>query len=651
MLTFTRAQEILSKEGAGWRQVYVVCSGQIAHVGPGVDGIVKGWLDMPLSKFGFDQAAAAAKELAGAGIQAIVCSDLARAQDTAQVIGKVLGVEPMSSDKLRTWDLGELTGMPATASSAAIERYVKAGDVLVPDGESFDQFRERTFAGIAEACSKNAGKVLALVVHHQTRQLLDAWALSGQLEDHSVDADDFNKRGDVEMVSLWLINEAALAPAALATASAAVGHQVEKHEGPMDAESQATRDAVAAYLREHAPEVAAVFEKQQPGAGDVHATTAIAGKPKAKSFLTTIAELKDGARVVQPQDVTAKGDLQDQATAVRRAQLHEQGRRGEPRARGAGTRIGETHDLDVEVGTTSRADKRAGDPIAQIEQMLGVKIDGTGAVVAKQDPLPVLKPRDDGMAHSPFPYDAGALANLRPDQVPRLLGALTDQDRQDMKSVKLNTLVAMQDRVDPDKVESMRDALPDKPPLVVRFNGRNVIADGHHRLAAHYLNGDKAVDVRFKDLTPMDQAVKRAPQASGQTADTEEADWSMPFEIIKTDEDEQLVFGWASISSVNGELVIDKQDDIIPEHELERAAYEYVLYCRQQGDMHERMGVGRLVESMVFTKQKQQVLGIDLGLSGWFVGFKVDDAGVWKRIKSGDLPEFSIGGKAVRASS
>ena len=64
--------------------------------------------------------------------------------------------------------------------------------------------------------------------------------------------------------------------------------------------------------------------------------------------------------------------------------------------------------------------------------------------------------------------------------------------------------------------------------------------------------------------------------------------------------------------------------------------------------MHERMGVGRCVESMMFTKQKQDSLGIDLGLIGWWVGFKVDDVGVWKRIKAGELPEFSIGGKASR---
>jgi hypothetical protein len=129
--------------------------------------------------------------------------------------------------------------------------------------------------------------------------------------------------------------------------------------------------------------------------------------------------------------------------------------------------------------------------------------------------------------------------------------------------------------------------------------------------------------------------------------------------ICKVDEDRQLVFGWASVCSIDGEDVIDKQGDIIPEHELENAVYEYNLYFRKQGEMHEVMGIGRLVESIVFTVEKQRAIEtglresginahLDLGMVGWFVGFKVDDARVWKRIRAGELPEFSIGGKAIR---
>lgn len=123
--------------------------------------------------------------------------------------------------------------------------------------------------------------------------------------------------------------------------------------------------------------------------------------------------------------------------------------------------------------------------------------------------------------------------------------------------------------------------------------------------------------------------------------------WAIPMSVTKTDEDQQLVFGWASVVEQDGMLVIDKQGDIILPAELERAAYEFVLYKRDQGDMHDRIGVGRLVESMVFTREKQTALGIDLGKVGWWTGFRVDDPGTWKRIKAGELPEFSIGGQAV----
>jgi len=131
------------------------------------------------------------------------------------------------------------------------------------------------------------------------------------------------------------------------------------------------------------------------------------------------------------------------------------------------------------------------------------------------------------------------------------------------------------------------------------------------------------------------------------------ADMNLPFQIVTKSEgdnadDQRLVFGWASISTNSGTEVIDKQGDIIAPDELEKAAYDFVLYSRTQGDMHVRKGVGRLVESMVFTKQKQELLGIDLGLEGWFVGFKVDDDAVWKSIKAGNLPEFSVGGRGKR---
>src|SRR6185369_12143738 len=87
----------------------------------------------------------------------------------------------------------------------------------------------------------------------------------------------------------------------------------------------------------------------------------------------------------------------------------------------------------------------------------------------------------------------------------------------------MSSLVAMQDRVDPAKVESMRETPSDKPPLVVRMGGRNYVADGHHRAAAAYMNGDKSIDCRFCNLTPVDSAVKSDDSAVELPVDTQAA--------------------------------------------------------------------------------------------------------------------------------
>jgi Putative phage serine protease XkdF/Phage Mu protein F like protein len=121
----------------------------------------------------------------------------------------------------------------------------------------------------------------------------------------------------------------------------------------------------------------------------------------------------------------------------------------------------------------------------------------------------------------------------------------------------------------------------------------------------------------------------------------------MVLDVLKVDADKQLVFGWASVVEKNGVAIIDKQGDIIPVDELEGAAYDFVIHSRDQGDMHAKRRQGTIVESMMFTKEKQTALGIDLGQVGWWVGFKVTDPDLWAAHKRGERPEFSIGGAAV----
>jgi hypothetical protein len=120
------------------------------------------------------------------------------------------------------------------------------------------------------------------------------------------------------------------------------------------------------------------------------------------------------------------------------------------------------------------------------------------------------------------------------------------------------------------------------------------------------------------------------------------------FHVAKADPDRHEIFGWASVVEENGALIVDKQGDVIMPADLEKAAYDYVLHARDHGFMHLEKGTGRLIESMVFTREKQAALGVDLGQVGWWVGFHIDDPDVWAAHKRGDLPEFSIGGRGKR---
>jgi hypothetical protein len=121
--------------------------------------------------------------------------------------------------------------------------------------------------------------------------------------------------------------------------------------------------------------------------------------------------------------------------------------------------------------------------------------------------------------------------------------------------------------------------------------------------------------------------------------------------IMKSDDDKRLVFGWASVAvRATGEVIEDQQDDIIEIDELERAAYDFTADFGTAGEMHERGGVGRLVESVVFTKEKAAAMGIPDGYmpEGWWVGFRIDDAEVWQKVKDGAYSMFSIEGTAIR---
>lgn len=130
------------------------------------------------------------------------------------------------------------------------------------------------------------------------------------------------------------------------------------------------------------------------------------------------------------------------------------------------------------------------------------------------------------------------------------------------------------------------------------------------------------------------------------------AEWSTRVAIAKRDDEQHLVFGWAyTATDESGALLTDYDGHQIPVEELEAAAYEYVAVARGTDEMHERTGIGVLVESVILTPEKREAMGLPAGATRWWVGFRVTDPGTWERVKSGALAELSIKGQAFEEAA
>ena len=121
-------------------------------------------------------------------------------------------------------------------------------------------------------------------------------------------------------------------------------------------------------------------------------------------------------------------------------------------------------------------------------------------------------------------------------------------------------------------------------------------------------------------------------------------------QILKADDEQRLVYGWASVVTEKGEPVVDRQGDVIEPETLVKAVNSFMENIRVGKEMHKGDQIGAVIHSMPITKEIGESLGIQSDREGWVVAFKVYDDDVWARVKSGELAAFSIGGRAIKES-
>ncbi len=126
---------------------------------------------------------------------------------------------------------------------------------------------------------------------------------------------------------------------------------------------------------------------------------------------------------------------------------------------------------------------------------------------------------------------------------------------------------------------------------------------------------------------------------------------SLRLPIAKFNDQTGEVTGWSALTSdQDGDPVIDWHNEYAPIDELRKAAHDMMLVGGRgrAGEMHDKR-VGDVVESMVVDKAKAKALGFGDGtVEGWAVTLKILDADARERVKSGERPELSIQGSAIK---
>lgn len=135
-----------------------------------VDTRIQGHLDIPLSANGRWQAERLADALRDEPIKAIYASDLARAWETAQYVGRSSGVEVTKEEALRERGFGIFEGK----TFADIETLLPDQSMLwrkrdpdfAPDGgESLIALRSRVVGAVQRLAALHPGELIALVAH------------------------------------------------------------------------------------------------------------------------------------------------------------------------------------------------------------------------------------------------------------------------------------------------------------------------------------------------------------------------------------------------------------------------------------------------------------------------------------------------------
>jgi probable phosphoglycerate mutase len=131
---------------------------------------IQGRLDVPLSTTGMWQSGRLAGRLAGEAIDAIVCSDLARAWMTGAPLAEAHALSMVPEPRLRERAFGIFEGKTLEEIAAEHREEFDAWrardvDWRIPGGESGTEFIDRVIEAMREIATSYLGRTVAVVTH------------------------------------------------------------------------------------------------------------------------------------------------------------------------------------------------------------------------------------------------------------------------------------------------------------------------------------------------------------------------------------------------------------------------------------------------------------------------------------------------------
>lgn len=132
-------------------------------------GISSGWSDPSLSKLGVAQSRRLKELIAQKKFDAVFCSDLKRAQETAHLVFE--GSMPIQTDqRLRECNYGKYNGQPST-----IVEQMQTNNIYqrFPEGESYEDVKKRVGEFLRFLRKNYAGKSVVVVSHKAPQLSLD----------------------------------------------------------------------------------------------------------------------------------------------------------------------------------------------------------------------------------------------------------------------------------------------------------------------------------------------------------------------------------------------------------------------------------------------------------------------------------------------